>query len=165
MWNCIEDFKSKLQLPQASYPCGNFSDTQILLLNSCEIVLKIKSKLQLSQASYPCGNFSDTQILLLNSFEIVLKISKQYYSCHKPVIPVVIFLTPKLFDKILWNCIEDYKTTLQLSQASYPCGNFSDTQILLLNSCEIVFKISKQNYSCHKPVIPVVIFLTPKFFY
>ena len=121
MWNCIEDYKTKLQLSQASYPCGNFSDTQILLLNSCEIVLKI---------------------------------SKQNYSCHKPVIPVVIFLQNIV--------LEDYKTTLQ---PSYPCGNFSDTQILLLNSCEIVLKISKQNYSCHKPVIPVVIFLTPKFFY
>ena len=132
MWNCIEDFKTKLQLPQASYPCGNFSDTQILLLNSCEIVLKI---------------------------------SKQNYSCHKPVIPVVIFWHPNSFTKYLWNCIEDYKTKLQLPQASYPCGNFSDTQILLLNSCEIVLKILNQNYSCHKPVIPVVIFLTPKFFY
>ena len=98
MWNCIEDYKTKLQLPQASYPCGNFSDTQILLLNSCEIVLEdYKTKLHLPQASYPCGNFSDTQILLLNSCEIVLKITKQNYSCHKLVIPVVIFLTPKFF--------------------------------------------------------------------
>ena len=73
MWNCIEDFKTKLQLSQASYPCGNFSDTQILLLNSCEIVLKITKQNYSCHKPVICGNFSDTQILLLNSCEIVLE--------------------------------------------------------------------------------------------
>ena len=53
-----------------------------------------------------------------------------------------------------------------MSQASYHCGNFSDTQILLLNSyCEIVLEDFKTILQLSQASYPVVIFLTPKFFY
>ncbi|PHT26602.1 Regulator of rDNA transcription protein 15 [Capsicum baccatum] len=52
----IEGSKSNVAmnawLPQASYPCGNFSDTSSFEFR--------RSKGSIPQASYPCGNFSDT---------------------------------------------------------------------------------------------------------
>ena len=78
----IEGSKSNVAinawLPQASYPCGNFSDTSSLVNNPtlaeiCFTMIgradiegsksNVAMKAWLPQASYPCGNFSDTSSL------------------------------------------------------------------------------------------------------
>ncbi|CAL9140511.1 unnamed protein product, partial [Musa hybrid cultivar] len=96
----IEGSKSNVAmnawLPQASYPCGNFSDTSSFKFRRSKgSKSNVAMNAWLPQASYPCGNFSDTSSFKFrrskgsigHAFTVRIRTGNQNQTSFYPFVP------------------------------------------------------------------------------